>query len=544
MSAAGARGGPPAIAAAAVCLSLAGCDLGGDDQPPAIAPGALAAHVPSDAFVYVEGVVRPDEDLSDAIDGAFEEIGAEESDRDEIGPELLESVADDFGLPAADDLDYDDDVRPWLGQRVAGFAAVPRAARQLARLRGTRALTDDSIRAAAVVAVADEDEARDALERALPEDDIEAREGTDLYFEQADTALALFDDRLVVGSPDSVEAVLDTDSHESLREREWFDTGMRTIDEPTSVAFMLIGARQAYELSPGGGGGRLGRLLSDPQLLADTGFNPDVPVGLELHAAGGHPTFELSYGVDGKPPLKTVRRLVEQLPADAWAVLGDPILTSIYSEIFANAFEVGFESELGTLSEAEARRATVAAIGYDAVEAFDTLGQASALYARGDDPSDLSAGLVIESDTSNPDAQPIDAARVVIASLLPRSPVRFRRPAGAPATRFSFRLPDPPIPVTVDQRESTLEMRLGSAPAAAGQTIGDTNRLDEVGERLGSPWQPLGEVDIGRLIDIAESFSGESDANLEALAQTTLDVGGRFENGVFTFRFQLSRTDD
>jgi hypothetical protein len=513
-------------------------------------PGELAEHVPRDALVYAEAVARPGEDLSDALQKSVEAVGAKRGDLDEVGPDLLKEIVHEALELPAEDVDYEDDVKSWLGRRAAGFVALPPGALPLAEARGRGGpLPANTFRAAAVLAVSDEDEAREALERILPgQDTSEDEGGADLHYEDEGVAIALAGDRLFVGNPAGVEAALETEADDALRGRDWFRAGLDTVDERASLGFALIETRQFYRLSLAVEGGKQGQALTHAGLLRRSGLDADVPTGLELLATDRGPAVEISYGLTRRPRLRQARALVERLPADSWAAFGDPVLVPLYLDSFAVGVEVGIEEEAGRqLSRRRLRRVVINALGYDVLAALDSLRGPGALYARGRHAADAAGGLVIAgARSSDPAAQPIDAARFVIASFLPRGGVPFGRPPGAPEPRLSTDIPRLPTPLSAIQRDGSLEVFLGSDPATARrrEAIGDTDRLARVANRLGEAWEPLGDLDVARLVRFVEGVTGDETDPPGALSKATVDVGGRFEDGIFTLRFQLSAPED
>src|SRR5215217_8981701 len=99
-----------------VCLSLAaaGCGSGaasGGDDP--------ASAVPANAAIYVDATVRPDGELrEDALAAAAKILRT--SDPQGRIDELVAQVFSESEQPK---LDYARDVKPWLGEKVALWAA-------------------------------------------------------------------------------------------------------------------------------------------------------------------------------------------------------------------------------------------------------------------------------------------------------------------------------------------------------------------------------------------------------------------------------------
>ena len=99
---------PVLIASAVVALVLSAC--GGSSDSSDEATASLAKYMPADAVVYVEGSVRPDQELADNVNELATKL---------TGKSLSETI--DKALDDAEDgnLSYDADVEPWLGENAA-----------------------------------------------------------------------------------------------------------------------------------------------------------------------------------------------------------------------------------------------------------------------------------------------------------------------------------------------------------------------------------------------------------------------------------------
>src|SRR5215211_4941544 len=110
---------PRAALMTLVCLSLAaaGCGSGatsGGDDP--------ASAVPANAAIYADATVRPD---GEQRDGALAAAGKVLRTSDPQG-RIDELVAQVFAESDHPKLDYARDVKPWLGEKVALWAATAR----------------------------------------------------------------------------------------------------------------------------------------------------------------------------------------------------------------------------------------------------------------------------------------------------------------------------------------------------------------------------------------------------------------------------------
>ena len=145
------RGSPLRLAACLAPLSslsspspiaVAGCGSGsasGGDDP--------ASAVPANAAVYVDATVRPDGELrDDALAAAGKVLGTSDPQA-----KIDELVAKVFAESEQPKLDYARDVKPWLGEKVALWAATTRG---------------DEFRGAFIASATDTEAAQAAIDRA------------------------------------------------------------------------------------------------------------------------------------------------------------------------------------------------------------------------------------------------------------------------------------------------------------------------------------------------------------------------------------------
>src|SRR5215210_3568870 len=137
---------PRAALLALVCLSLAaaGCGSGaasGGEDP--------ASAVPANAAIYVDATVRPDGEVRDDALAAAGKV-LRTSDPQARIDELVARVFAESEQPK---LDYARDVKPWLGEKVALWAAASGG--------------EDEFRGAVIASATDTDAAQAAIDRAV-----------------------------------------------------------------------------------------------------------------------------------------------------------------------------------------------------------------------------------------------------------------------------------------------------------------------------------------------------------------------------------------
>ena len=101
------------VAALAAVLLVAGCGGGSSSGD-----GDMAALVPADSLLYAEAVVRPEGDQREnALDAAGKVLRTDD-------PEA--KIAELWQASGIEDIDYERDLKPWLGERI-GFWMSPRS---------------------------------------------------------------------------------------------------------------------------------------------------------------------------------------------------------------------------------------------------------------------------------------------------------------------------------------------------------------------------------------------------------------------------------
>ena len=100
---------PSLIVTAVAVLALSACGGSSSDD----ATSALAKYMPADALIYVEGSVRPEQELSDNVDALATKL---------TGKSLSDTL-DEALAQKEDGVSYTDDVEPWLGENAAMYVA-------------------------------------------------------------------------------------------------------------------------------------------------------------------------------------------------------------------------------------------------------------------------------------------------------------------------------------------------------------------------------------------------------------------------------------
>ncbi|HYF24513.1 MAG TPA: DUF3352 domain-containing protein [Baekduia sp.] len=225
-----------ALLSCAALVPLAGCGddgaAGGDGPDP-------AASMPARAPVYVEAVVRPEgEQRSDAEAVLRKVLRGRDPGDALIG--LLEGLGG-----RGRDVDFRQDVEPWLGERV-GLA--------LTSLQGAEP------EVVVAVATKDADKARATLEKEAPRTERE-HAGVTYRVDDDGFAGAVVDDVLLLGDEPAFKAAVDARKGDSLAEADSFERAREEAGED-GLGFLYADVRRIFDVAVGSG--ELPQELSGP----------------------------------------------------------------------------------------------------------------------------------------------------------------------------------------------------------------------------------------------------------------------------------------
>jgi hypothetical protein len=451
---------------------LAAC--GGDDD------ADLAAMVPPDVPLYGEAVLRPDDDQREAIESLTSRVAGIDDPGGQIVAALDESLAEEPG-----GLTYEDDIEPWLGDRLAFFVR---------SFEGNGAEPDG----AALIEVGDADAAQDFIDRAAEADPEfpgteSSYRGNDYLLDEGDFAVGLVDDVLVAGTEEAFKVVVDAGDGESLAESEDYQQRNDPLDED-ALGFVYLDLTAAVEGAVAAGtvdpqDARLAqRLLSGPFAEAFT---------LSVSATEDSATVDAVTAVDGVDAALS-GDMLDGLPAGSWlaAAVPDlgPMLQRWVDEIAhsglpgAGSFEDQVEAESGlNLSR----------------DVFDWLGGA-AVFVRGTEVPGLAAGLIAETSTPQGPRKLVELVQEIAEA---DSGLRSAAPPEGTDYGFSLGLPGlgggAEVGVTGDSLVAAFGTTVGQV-LDPDETLAEDERFQAVRDRLGDDFAPWLYLDIQDAYKVGE----------------------------------------
>ena len=467
----------------AIALAACGGASGGSGSD-------TASIVPRSAFFYGEAVVDPEggqEEAVRTIIGKFPGEGPPE--------QRLENLVAK-GLRESDEgkLDYEKDVKPWLGDKIGFFAGTPAAG----------AKSGQDFPAAAVIATDDEDKALDALRKAGGNDLKErSYKDTDYFLDDPEDggapAAGVVDGFLVIGTEAAFKAAVDAAAGESLSDADRYKTATEGVEEERVGLFYMdiqgaisaIGRQQQQAAIPLAAlSGPIQQLFGDKPLVATAKAEKDgVVIDSSLSAQGG-----LLLSLFGKGT-----ELVGQLPADAWVAIGQPEVGKYMSQLV--------DSFAGLAGGREAVAAQVRqATGLDMDR--DILGWIGdlAFFVQGTDMASIGGGAVIETTDEAASRRALAALQRLIAQDATAS---VRR------TADGFRVDDSDTPAGVFflQRGDRVVIAYGESAAEAAISgdggLKSSPSFQRAAQKLGEGFETSMFVAMDRILEVARNFGAE-----------------------------------
>jgi Protein of unknown function (DUF3352) len=463
-------------ALAASALLVAGCGESGGD--PGADPATLA---PRTAPLYAEVVVKPEGEQRDQA----EELLGKIMRTDDPGAKLREAFDD---ATKDDDVSYERDIEPWLGERVGAFL--------------TTIGRGGSPQGAVVFATDDTGAAIEALGKG------ERKRGERTY---KDVSYTVYDggqvagavgDFAVFGTEQAFRSAVDTaeDGGNALAEHDDFtkaveeagDDGLATVYvEPGGLVNALAssgaidrsavtGLRQALVM----GGGRA---LAAKLRAEDQGF------ALEAATIGASQS-----GADAGKAAEAVAAL----PGDAWLALGVGNVGGRIDQTLEQAGQLGafagvnLEEILDRLREQS---------GIDLREDLLSWMGDAAVFVRGTSVADAGGALVVSSK----DAAKSRAAIGKIATFLRRQGASVRELPSTPGVDEGLQLgfgdgPQVILAAAGDRFIAAVGQPALRAALEPAQKLGDNQRFQEAADHLGDEIEPTFFFDLPSVLQLVE----------------------------------------
>ena len=454
-----------------------------------------ARAVPADAWMYVEATVRPDgKRKDDALDAAGKVLATD--DPEGKLRELLDKALADGG---GTDLDYDRDIKPWLGDRVGVWV-------------GNRLDAEGDPGAAAVIAVTDPDAAVDAFHKAARQagDRLTKRSynGVDYEVDQDGSAVATVGDFLLAGTEPEVKQSIDAQKGDSLAESDRYRGGVDKLDDER-LAHFYMDLRRLFEL--------LGQQEPNneemQQFRALVPFEKLPPVFGSFSADADRLSLDMaatSKGLGNLGALGTwgggATPLMQELPGDSWAAFG--------SAKYGQSLKAAFDTYAGAFGGAAIKQQLRNQYGIDIDDDLLSWIGDIAAFVRGDTIDTLDGGLVI---------QVIDDAKAEkgfakLVGLLQSGGGADVNPVTIPGAKNAFAVRDTsvPKPIILARSDERVVVSYGVDAAKAALNpdgkLGDADIYHQAEDKLGM--DPAFVMSMPTVLSLVDA-SGQADADFQ-----------------------------
>ncbi|MBA3290320.1 MAG: DUF3352 domain-containing protein [Actinobacteria bacterium] len=468
--------------------------------------------VPQDAAVYGHIFLDPSMNQKQAIEDILEAF-PEAPSFDEARNELVEAL--DEGLGEVD-MNFEDDVEPWLGDQVGGFSLFPE----------DLASGGEPPPAALLVASDDDDAAQAFIDQGSAESDEnlsdESYGGVDYKLNSEEgSAVGVVDGFVVIGSEAGLKAVVDVSEGESnLADDEDFSETTDALTDDRLATFYFDGRKLTEALEAGsgmpggpeagllGGAGGLGLNIEAP--VAAALFVDSDKVVLESTSTLNEETKDLASSFGGG--------LVGAVPADSWGALGLSDLGGIIEGIY-DTFAEGFAAGGGT-NELDAQFEAQTGLNLRE-DLLSWMGDAG-LFVSGTDPNSISGGLLVESTDPAKSSETL----ATLEGLLQQQGLSTE-PFSAPnGEGFKLEIPGSPQPVIVLGGERVV-ISFGEQAALdaleGGQALSGTETFQTAATGLGEGFSPAGYFDLDVIQTFAENTGVSEEPSYEGEIKPWID---------------------
>ena len=476
-------------APAALCLVTLGLFASGCGSTSSSGGSNPASVIPESSFLYGEATIDPTGSQEAAVRSILADLPGTGAPQDRLENLIRDAIKKDKTTK----VDWDKDIKPWLGDKVAGFVA-----------GGGASFGKGEVPAAVVVATTDGDAARDALEKdKKPTAAHRVYRGVEYIVESEDGSLSaegVVDGFLVAGSDAGMKAVIDAskDGH-TLDKLDKFKSATDGVtDDRVGFAYADLGGLLQLATQATGnqipGAALLGRLAAGKPLVITARAETQA-----LILEGKAPAT-----VKSGPAAET---LMQDLPANSWAALALPDLGKTIE-----AFVTGFAASFGGADQLkqQLREATGIDLDRDVLSWIGDVG----LFVDGDSKESLGGGVVIKSKDPVASKRALTKIAAAIAKSDPSTRVAAARLPGA----FGYQLKSPDLPrsIFMVQKDDRVAITYGDSEAQEALTGGGlagSSDFKRAAEGLGNGYSPLFYVSIPPILRVADAFGASNNAD-------------------------------
>jgi hypothetical protein len=488
-----------ACAALAVGVSACGESSGNAGADP-------AALIPGGTSLYLEATVKPDGDQKAQVEAFLKKVMRTNDPGAQIKKLIDEGLKDDNAT-------YDEDIKPWLGDKAGLFVASYKGEGQFAF----------------VAASSDPDKGGDALKKG--EKGVKERTYRDVKYSVTsdNDAFAAIDDYVVAGSESAVKQVIDTskDDGKSLASNDKFSKTFEPLDDGIGRVYLDLGT--LFNQLAADGEIPQGQVAAVRQVFAGIGSST---VGATANVASD--AFTLDFASPGAKARTgdpgDAAGALASAPGDAWFALGLGNIRGTLENALKQFSQLGglvgtdVDQLLAQLKEQS---------GLDVREDLINWMGDGVLFVRGTSLGDLGGALVVNS--TDPEATQRGVARV--AKLLRRQGLPVE-PLSAPGVDNGIKITQQGIDIFIASAGDKFLIGAGQGALEAAlkpsSTLGDSAGYKTATEKLGDGIKPSVYFDLQPVLQLAEGLGATDDPDYQKAAPylkafTTLVAGGKRE---------------
>lgn len=525
-------------AALALSLPLAAC---GSDSSGGGGPDPASA-VPAKAPIYVEVTVRPEGDLKDNTLS----VAGKLLNTDDPEAELKKLVQSAGTESDTADLNYDEDLKPWLGQRLGVFFTE---------------LKDSEAEGSLVLQVTDKDKAKESLDKEIrepattggPTPKVTESEynGATISVSDKDTAQAIVDDFALVGTESGVKASIDALKSDggALADADQFKKATDALgDEDETIGSLYVDVKNTVDQAVASGEVEKDEATAIRQVFSATGFQ-NIAAGLSVQENALR--VDIASPVSKKQPdLGNPSEAVAQLPGDAWLALGvgDVQKVAEYQiDQLSTVTSLAGQGDVNTLIEQLNRQLKINI----REDLLSWMGE-GAVFVRGTNLADIGGALVVQTKDAQKAQDAIPTIRRLVR-LFGGEQVRVGplQASGVDAG-FTVRTEQFPLPVNVAVAGNKFivavtDTALQAAIKPSG-TLGDNADFKAASDALGDDIKAGMYLGFNPVIQLVEGFGVQDNADYKQLKPTldalqALAAGGNSNDDVNRQRLVLTLND-
>jgi hypothetical protein len=491
------------VLVALLALVAAGCGSGSSGSG-----SDTAKLAPATSFFYAEANIDPTGAQEAGMRSILADLPGSAPPQERLN-QLLEQASQSDKTAK---VDYEKDIRPWLGDQAAVFVAPAKGG-------------GASPAWAAVIATTDEGKAKDAIDKGKESGDRKLSYNGSDYLLSKDSAMAVVDGYFVAGSDAGVRAAIDASKSSSLAGSDQYKEAIKNAtDERVALVYedlggMLQALASSSSQSLGPAAPFIGRMFGGKPVVATISAEQQALVvnGSLIPGAGSLNLFGRSTSLLG------------EAPANSWLALGQAD--------FGNVVKTMVGLFAGALGGADVLNQQLqAATGLDLDrDVYPWIGDV-ALFVSGTSKASIGGGAVIKSK----DAATSRRTLTKLAALAARSGRATVAAADVAGVKgYELKLDSAPKPLYLLQANDRVAITYGAGAAkevfsGAGGKLSSNPKFTAATSKLGEAYAPSLYVDVPPIIDLADSF-GASGADWDKakpyLSIVDYVVSGSAESG-------------